>query len=211
FQQRAAFVQPRLTQAEGGIHVEMGVHEGRGDQPPAGVDLAGRRGLDRRADLGDAPIFDGDVLRHPPVGQIGAADQKIQHQFSSLFIVEPAGKNGRPCGPICRFPAAVARSLAGCGIAAMERGANGRSAAGWPSAGSSWAMRGCGGSLPERRSASKKRRTPPSRTMRRWITWSNPPSNSPASQRRTLTRDLHFPALPLYVVPVLFFLMVKTL
>src|SRR4029077_6904536 len=47
--------------------------------------------------------------------------------------------------------------------------------------------------------------------MRRWITWSNPPPNSPASQRRTLTRDLHFPALPRYIVPVLFFLMVKTL
>src|SRR4029077_119919 len=47
--------------------------------------------------------------------------------------------------------------------------------------------------------------------MRRWITWSNPPPNSPASQRRTLTRDLHFPALPRYDVPVLFFLMVKTL
>jgi transposase len=57
----------------------------------------------------------------------------------------------------------------------------------------------------------KKSRMPPSRTMRRWITWSNPPPYSPASQRRTLTRDLHFPALPLYSVPVLFFLMVKTL
>ena len=57
----------------------------------------------------------------------------------------------------------------------------------------------------------KSRRTPPSRTMRRWITWSNPPPYSPASQRRTLTRDLHFPALLLYSVPVLFFLMVKTL
>ena len=37
------------------------------------------------------------------------------------------------------------------------------------------------------------------------------PPYSPASQCRTLTRDLHFPALPLYSVPVLFFLMVKTL
>ena len=63
----------------------------------------------------------------------------------------------------------------------------------------------------EKISFKKKRRTPPSRTMRRWITWSNPPPYSPASQRRTLTRDLHFPALPLYSVPVLFFLMVKTL
>ena len=57
----------------------------------------------------------------------------------------------------------------------------------------------------------KKSRMPPSRTMRRWITWSNPPPYSPASQRRTLTRDLHFPALPLYSVPILFLLMVKTL
>jgi hypothetical protein len=36
-------------------------------------------------------------------------------------------------------------------------------------------------------------------------------SGMPWPSWRTLSRDLHFPALPLYSVPVLFFLMVKTL
>src|SRR3546814_8428207 len=62
FQQGAAPVQPRQAEAEGRVHVEVAVDEGRRHQVPAGVDLLPRRRLDLRSHFGDAAILHGDVL-----------------------------------------------------------------------------------------------------------------------------------------------------
>ena len=80
FQQRAALVEPRPAEAEGRIHMEMRIDEGRGDQPAADVDLAGGLGLDPGRHLGDAPIGDRDILAFAAVREIGASKDEIEHQ-----------------------------------------------------------------------------------------------------------------------------------
>ena len=61
FEQGAGLVERRLAQAQGGVHVEMGVHEGRRHKMAGGVDLLAGGRLDGRRNLGDAAVHDGDV------------------------------------------------------------------------------------------------------------------------------------------------------
>src|SRR3546814_11204545 len=95
FQQGAAPVQPRQAEAEGRVHVEVAVDEGRRHQVPAGVDLLPRRRLDLRSHFGDAAILHGDVLPAFAGGQGGVADDEV----------EPGSKIGRASGRgrVCQY------------------------------------------------------------------------------------------------------------
>ncbi len=84
FQQGARLVGARRAVGEGGVHVEVGVDEGRRHQAAGGVDDLPRLALQLRAEVGDALALDGDVDALPAVGQGGAADHQIEHQRSSL-------------------------------------------------------------------------------------------------------------------------------
>ena len=79
FQKRPGPVQPRDPEAERRVHVEMRIDEGRRDKPAGRVDLAGRAGLDRRAQLHDSPIPDRDVDPGPPVRQARVPHHDIEH------------------------------------------------------------------------------------------------------------------------------------
>ncbi len=89
FEERAAFVEAGPAEAEGRIHVEMGIDEGRGDQPAAGVDLPQGGGLDPGRHLGDAPVGDRDILAFAAVREIGASEDEIEHQGILLSFALP--------------------------------------------------------------------------------------------------------------------------
>src|SRR3546814_9662559 len=98
-QQGAAPVQPRQGEAEGRVHVEVAVDEGRRHQVPAGVDLLPRRRLDLRSHFGDAAILHGDVLPAFAGGQGGVADDEVEHgSISRLYGTAPAAPADRPRG-----------------------------------------------------------------------------------------------------------------
>ena len=67
-EQGAAAVDAGPARAQGRVEMEVGVDEGRGDEPAVeGQGLAGRR-LDAGRHLGDAPVPDGDVDADAAVG-----------------------------------------------------------------------------------------------------------------------------------------------
>src|SRR5205823_13048575 len=107
-EERAALVQPRLAKAEGRIHVEMGIDEGRAHQPAPGIDLAPGLGRDRRSDLGDPPILDGDVHSLAAVRQVRTADQKIQHRLIPV-LQRWANQTGSLARSTMQIPGRVAR------------------------------------------------------------------------------------------------------
>ena len=83
-EQRAALVDPRQAEAQRRVHVEVAVDERRRDQAAGGVDLARRLGVDAGRHLDDAAAGNGDVLARPAVGQVGVADEQVEHHRSSL-------------------------------------------------------------------------------------------------------------------------------
>src|SRR6516162_10240506 len=96
-QQRAALVEPRPAQAQGRIHVEMGIDEGRRHQSAADVDLPRRLGLERRLDRGDPAIGDGDIVVLAAIRQIGAAQDDIEHYLRPpRALARARGSRERP-------------------------------------------------------------------------------------------------------------------
>jgi hypothetical protein len=79
FEQRARLVHPRQAVAERGVHVEMGVDEGRRDELAGGVDLLRGAGRQRRLHGHDAAGLDADVLPAAAVGQAAVADDEVEH------------------------------------------------------------------------------------------------------------------------------------
>src|SRR5690348_1501346 len=77
----------------------MRIHEGRGCQPPAGIDFTESRRLDRGRDIRDQAIDDGDVVALSPIGQIGAAQEKIERQGLLPYPVVRASGRGRNRAP----------------------------------------------------------------------------------------------------------------
>ena len=78
FEQGAGLVQPRQSQRQRRVHVEMNVDEGRRDQQALRVDgaagFAGEAAFERR----DLAVADADV-ELAPIGQGGVADDQVEH------------------------------------------------------------------------------------------------------------------------------------
>ena len=70
--------------------MEMRVDERRGDQAVCGVDVLAGLGYDGRGNLGDFAIKNGDVLALASIGQVGLAQDQIEHEASlgwARFVV----------------------------------------------------------------------------------------------------------------------------
>ncbi len=80
FQQRAALVHARQAVAERGVHVEMRVDEGRGDELAGAIDFVSGLRRQMRLQRGDAAMRDADVDPGPTVGQGGVAKNEVQHR-----------------------------------------------------------------------------------------------------------------------------------
>src|SRR6516165_2504487 len=88
-QQRAALVEPRPAEAQGRIHMEMGIDEGGRHQPAAQIDLPRRLGLEGWLDPRDPAISDGDIVVLAAIRQIGAAQDEVEHHVSSPRALAP--------------------------------------------------------------------------------------------------------------------------
>ncbi|MCY1425536.1 hypothetical protein D9M71_413250 [compost metagenome] len=79
FEQGAGGIHPRQAVGQGGVHVEVGVDEGRADQLAGGVQLLGGAGGQRGLQGDDAAGADGNVEAAAAVGQGAVADDEIEH------------------------------------------------------------------------------------------------------------------------------------
>src|SRR5579871_2650496 len=84
--QGAVFVHPRLAEAQGRVHMEMGVDERRRDEVAVGVEGFHCLGFDARLQIDDSLILDGDVDPVSSIGQVGVSDQEVEHRGYSLNV-----------------------------------------------------------------------------------------------------------------------------
>ena len=90
FEQRAGLVEARETERERGVHVEMRIDEGRGDEVAIRVQHLPGLGVNGGFDARDPPVGDGDVLPGPSVRQAGVADEEVDRHR----VPFPAGGMG---------------------------------------------------------------------------------------------------------------------